>query len=412
MTTRLALLIPESWPLTPECPWALMDRHGEILQLGQSAPRHWPRADEHIAILDGGQTRRIELTIPPARRKDQERLVTYALEAHLARDVEQEHVTVIAQRSCPATTAGGQPQQAVTVLIVNAARLRQVCAQFNAIQRPLAQAVSALECLPPAADSTSWQVFITRPGCAILRSPRGDAWPLDLPAHRDDDDAELLSQLSAHVSFVFEDPRFAANKPAALELSGERRLNEAQLSSVGQNLGIRMSQRAHSGLWSRASAAHSLLHGSFAPRGHRSSGWNALRWPMRVAAAGIAVAIIAVSVNVLILRSDETSLRQRSTHIFAEALPGTPPIMPDRQLRRALDDARRTKGELAPADLLSLLGKYAEATGSVPDTFTYRNDELVIEFPSAADVPTGVIWTAFGLQGRIEDQQLSLGVQP
>ena len=130
------------------------------------------------------------------------------------------------------------------------------------------------------------------------------------------------------------------------------------------------------------------------------------------AAAGIAVAIIAVSVNVLILRSDETSLRQRSTHIFAEALPGTPPIMPDRQLRRALDDARRTKGELAPADLLSLLGKYAEATGSVPGTFTYRNDELVIEFPSAADVPTGVIWTAFGLQGRIEDQQLSLGVQP
>lgn len=412
MTTRLTLLIPENWPQTPECDWVMLDDRGEIQQRGNSAPRHWPRADEHIAILDGGQTRRLELTIPPSRRKDQERLIAYALEVQLARDVEQEHVTVIAHRSGPIATDGGQPQQIVTILIVNAARLRQLCTQFDAMQRPLARAVSALECVPPGTEASNWQVFITRPGCAILKSPRGDAWALDLPKRKGDDDTELLSQVVTHLGFAFEDARFAADKPAALELADERPFNAALLSRLGQTLGIRVSQRTHLGFWSRAAVAPSLLHGKFVAHGRHTMGWSALGWPLGVAAAGMVVTIATMAVSILMQRSEETNLHQRSSRIFAETLPGTPPILPDRQLRRALDDARRSNGELAPADLISLLGKYAEATGSVPEAFSYRNEELVIDLSKATSLPSGVVWSSFGLQARLEGRRLSLAVQP
>ncbi len=410
MTTRLALLIPENWPQTPECAWALMDRDGTVIQRGHSAPKHWPAATEHVAILDASQSRWVELTIPPARRKDQPKLIAYALEARLARDVDNEHLTVLRQYAQPPAADGAPQQQGVTVLVVNAARLRGICAQFDAIQRPLARAVSVLECVPPAAAASHWKVFVTQPGSAVLSAPGGQAWSLDLPAT--EDGPGLSASLAQHLSLIGEDPRFVTAPPRHVEFASERALDPESLENLRAALGIEVSQHLHEGPWARSALAHDLLHGPFAAVGRHASRWRALRWPLTVAAVGAAAALVALTVSVLLQRSEEASLHQRSARIFAEALPGTPSIVPERQLRRALDEARRGAGLLAPTDLLSLLDKYSEATGSVPRTFSYRDDTLMVELDGVAALSPGIPWSNYGLAARLEGRQLSITALP
>lgn len=410
MTTRLALLIPESWPQTPECTWALMDRHGTVVQRGHSAPKHWPEATEHVAILDGSQTRWVELSIPPARRKDQPKLIAYALEALLARDVDNEHITVLRRYARPATTEGAPQQQGVSVLVVNAARLRRICAQFDAVQRPLARAVSVLECVAPPSAASHWRIFVTQPGNAVLSAPGGEAWPLDLPAH--DDGTGPGTRIAEYLSLIGEDPRFVTEAPRHIEFASERTLDAAALENLREALGVEVSQHLHDGPWARAALAHDLLHGPFAPTGRHATRWGALRWPLALASLGATAALLTLTVSVLMQRSEEARLHQRSARIFAEALPGTPAIVPERQLRRALDDARRSAGQLAPADLLSLLDKYSEATGRVPETFSYRDEILMVELDSVTEPPSAIPWTNYGLAARQEGRQLSITALP
>ena len=407
MKSRLTLLIPEHWPRIPECEWRLHTRDGRS-QHGRSAPRHWPAADEHVAILDGAQTRLLSVTVPPGKRKDRPALIAYALEARLARDVDHEHVTVIAEstgsgaatgeNTGDATNSSSNPAaRRLELLVVDAARLRQICAQFDALERPLQRAVSIFDCL--AASAECWQLA-SGDGRSMALRTGGDAIAIDLPppgpasvdehgqagsgedeknGGSDDGRTAAIADLLA---LALADPD--SRMPQRIELAFVPPLPPACCDTLARRTGIGMQPIDFATVWARSAQAHTLLHGSFAPKAGPGAGlWARLRWPALTAAGALALAGIATIAGLLADRTELERLEQRQARVFAGALPGMPAVAPERQLQRALRDARRIRGELAEDDMLSMLGAVVETTGSLPTVFSYREQRLSAELPAA-----------------------------
>ncbi|MDD3675911.1 type II secretion system protein GspL [Thauera propionica] len=407
MKSRLTLLLPEHWPEPPECEWLQSDRDGRTTQRGRSAPRHWPPADEHVAILDGAQTSLLTITVPPSKRKDRPALITYALEAKLARDVDQEHVTVVSEAPAP---GGGADARQLTLLVVAAARLRQICAQFEALQRPLHRAVSVTECL--AASAECWQVASGDGRSATLRSGAGSAIAFDLPpATGAADDTPDDDQVDAVVTIVELAVRAAGSVPQGIDLAFSPALSRASCEAIAQRSGITTQATTFDTILTRSAQAHSLLHGTFAPRtGAGASVWTMLRAPLLTAAAALTLAGLAMLVGVLADRDEAARLEKRLDRVFADALPSTPAVVPALQLQRALRDARHAQGELAENDLLSMLGALSDATGSMPTAFTYREQSLSTELTAPPTATAALV--RYGLAVETDGTQLMLSSRP
>ncbi|MCV2217863.1 type II secretion system protein GspL [Thauera sp. Sel9] len=407
MKSRLTLLIPEHWPRIPECEWRLSTRDGGS-QHGRSAPRHWPPADEHVAILDGAQTRLLSITVPPGKRKDRPALIAYALEARLARDVDHEHVTVIAESSGSGTANSENTDDATNdssnpaarrleLLVVDAARLRRICAQFDALERPLLRAVSIFDCL--AASAECWQLA-SGDGCSMaLRTGGGDAIAIDLPPpglDSADEDGEPGSSedeknggsgdgrtaaIADLLALALADP--GSRMPQRIELAFVPPLPPACCDTLARRTGVGMQSIDFAAVWARSARAHTLLHGGFAPKAGPGAGlWARLRWPALTAAGALALAGIATIASLFADRTELARLEQRQARVFAGALPGMPAVAPARQLQRALRDARRMQGELAEDDMLSMLGAVVDASGTLPTAFSYRDRGLSVDLPA------------------------------
>ncbi|WP_039919544.1 type II secretion system protein GspL, partial [Thauera linaloolentis] len=311
MKSRLTLLVPEHWPQTPECEWQLSDRDGRTAQRGRSAPRHWPRADEHVAILDGAQTSLLTITVPPSKRKDRPALIAYALEARLAREVDQEHVTIVADT---AASAGANPDaRQLAVLVAGTARLRQVCAQFDTLQRPLHRAVSIFECL--AASPECWQLASGDGRSAALRTGTGSAIAFDLPQRNDGgdtgghgqaDDDGRVEAIAAMLDFALRD---AGSPPQRIELAFTPALPAECCDTLAHRTGVALQPLGFDAVWARSAQAHTLLHGGFAPKvGVGASLWTTLRWPALAAGTALALAGIAMAAGVLADRGEAARL--------------------------------------------------------------------------------------------------------
>lgn len=406
MNARLTLLIPERWPQSPECEWVLTDLHGRLLQRGCSIPRHWPAAGEHVAILDGAQASLLAVDLPPSKRKDRPTLLAFALEAQLARDIEHEHVTVIADT---AAGRGEDGTRCVAVVVIAAARLQQVCAQFDALERPLSRAVSLLQCLD--ASPQHWQLACIDGTSAALRVDTGRGLCLDLPSPEGDPDSVRSDNLHAMLDLALRDPALEGQRPERLEIALVPPLTEAEHTRLTQDIGLDVLALESGHVWHRSLQATSLLHGPFAPRTGQDNGIAAaLRRPSRVAGAALAVTALLMGVDLILDRAELARLEERQQRIFAEALPGTPPVAPERQVQRALRDARHAHGELAEGDLLSLLAAVTSLTGQLPETFNYREQglELVLPEPPTTVAPL----VRQGLQVAVEGRRLTLSWQP
>lgn len=408
MKSRLTVLVPEHWPQTPECEWLLSERDGRTTQRGRSAPRHWPAADEHVAILDGAQTSLLTVTLPPSKRKDRPALITYALEARLACDVEQEHITPIGETPAPAGAAADARQLAL--LVVGTARLRQISTQFEALQRPLRRAVSLAECLDASAGC--WQVASGDGRSATLRTGIGTAIAFDLPpADGNGGDSSTDARAEAIAAILALALREAGGAPQRLELAFSPALPPACCEIIARRTGITPQPISFDAVWARCAQAHTLLHGKLAPRtGAGSGAWTALRWPLATAAAALALAGIAMLGGVLADRAEAARLEKRLDQVFADALPGMPAVAPALQLRRALRDVRHAQGELAEDDMLSLLDAVVDASGIVPTAFSYRERQLKADLPAA--LPSTAALVRRGLAVEADGQRLTLSPAP
>ncbi|WP_418648708.1 type II secretion system protein GspL [Thauera butanivorans] len=449
MKSRLTLLIPEHWPRIPECEWRLSMRDGSS-QHGRSAPRHWPAADEHVAILDGAQTRLLSVTVPPGKRKDRPALIAYALEARLARDVDHEHLTVIAESSGSGgatsestgdtTNGSGNPAaRRLELLVVDAARLRRICAQFDALERPLQRAVSIFECL--AASAECWQLASGDSRSMALRTGGGDALALDLPPPglaAVDKDGEpgngedennggsgdgRTAAIADLLALALADP--GSRMPQRIELAFVPPLPPACCDTLARRTGVGMQPIDFAAVWARSAQAHTLLHGGFTPKTGAGAGlWSRLRWPVLTAAGALALAGIITVASLLADRTELARLEQRQARVFAGALPGMPAVAPARQLQRALRDARRMLGELVEDDMLSMLGAVVDASGTLPTAFSYRDRSLSVDLPAASSATPGtatpsnpalgtrLVRRGFTVEAEGDGQRLTLSPAP
>lgn len=362
MNTRLIVLIEPHWPIRPSAAWVLLDEGGRIQSEGTSEPRHWPAAAECAIVLAGSQCAWHRARLPRGARREEARLLAYALEDRLLSDPDSLQLTVTRRDSAEDGTHIG-------VLVTARERLRAVVAQLAAIGRPPVAAWSELQCAP--ADTAGWHLSIAE-SALILRSGPDQGEVLDPPIEAA---APLLQQALATA-------RAANLAPTTLTLHlapGTAAPTEGDFAVEGIECVLGTPYL----WWQGHATASNLLHTEFSPR-HQRDGWLArLRWPLRLVAASLAALMVANLGDVLWKRHQLGALEHRMNRIFQTAVPNTPAIAPAAQLRRQLDLQRERLGRLREDDMLALLAAYGEARGVAAQdsvvSLIYRESRLDID---------------------------------
>lgn len=396
MTHRLLVLLDDHWPRDPAADWVLLDPAGRPLQQGRSAPAHWPAADRTDALLGGSQCLWLEVDLPPGPRREQPRLLAYALEEHLIGDADAQHLTPTHSR------AEGELRRTGVVVLARS-RLKQLIAQFDSLSRPLASLRSQLQTAAtsvPASGSASpprWVlagdahggILRTGPDRALRTEWRNGAEARDCLEHL------LPTALALH----------ATMPPEALEL---RLAPGFSLADGPRPLPLPLVAGPAWHWWEGYEHGSELLHGDFAPHKRHARHWQALRLPVALAGLALSVFLIAGLAHILLQRHALNELEARSLALFQQALPGTPAVSPAAQLARVLERERASRGQLASDDLLGLLHGYFLAGGPAPQALDYAAGKLVLELPAEAAAGLPGRLALYGLQASAQQNHLTI----
>lgn len=336
MTTRLIIYIDETWPAQPSAPWVLLDGRDTVLESGTSEPRHWPAAQSCEIVLGGAQCAWLSTLLPRSARREQDRLLRYALEEQLIRDVESQHITVTTR----ATQAEGM---LVTVLVIAKARLRNVLSQFDAIKRAPGRVIAEIQ--SAAGTNDRWSACLGPTGQWIVRAGAGPALAADGDAIED----TLVHLLQA--------ARGEGLEPEGLELRRADGVAAPDAEGLQAATGLTVTTGPRYCWWLTPNACDDLLHEEFEARSSGAGLRAALRAPIALAAAALGVYLLVNVGEVLWQKQQLAAVEERMHGLFSTALPNTPAIAPAQQLRRALDDVRSRHGQLRDNDFLSLLDR-------------------------------------------------------
>ncbi|MFN3985103.1 MAG: type II secretion system protein GspL [Rhodocyclaceae bacterium] len=347
---RLVVYLDETWPEQPSAPWVLLDDRDRSIEQGRSEPRHWPAAGDCEIVLSSPQCTWLETRLPAAGRAEQSRLLRYALEDQLLRDVDEQHLTLVAR------TAADEGVLA-SVLVCGRQRLRAVIAQFEALGRRPARVVSELQAC--AAPTDGWALSIGPTSVWTLHSPPSTALALDADAAPD-----ILAHLLASA-------RAADRAPARLRLlraddapAADQRALEAALEAALTSAAVRLERGPRYHWWAQRNTSADLLHDEFEPLG-AGGGWTGrTRGPLLLASLAAFVWLAATLGEVVWHGQQLGATEERMRRIFETAVPNTPAIAPAVQLRRSLDEARAAHGQLRETDFLTLLDSFAEIGGA------------------------------------------------
>lgn len=360
---RLVLHAGEHWPQgNAAVRWQTLDAHERILAQGESAPAHWPGARETVVVLSGSQSLALQLKLPPGQRREEEKLLRYALEEHIIGDIDEQHITPIHRQNIDGGTL-------VDVLVTHRPRLQQIVAQLTALGRAPARVVSELQL-----------AAAPRAGVATL-TEAGEGWLLALPERP----AQFIDAAS-----------LTDNLPALLPAEGIEKLivyprNPRSRLALDLPVACEVAARLHRlDDPERILAATNLLHGSLRPQ-NQPTPLTALRLPLAIAAGAAAIGLLALLADTLWQRSQLSALNSRMEHLLTSALPNTPPINPSAQLTQALDAARSAHGLLRSDDFLPLLAAYADANGGAAtrslQSLEYNNGRLTLTLHPEVDDP-------------------------
>lgn len=361
MSHHLVLLIGEHWPQSPAVSWVLLDGAGRKTAEGESEPHDWPAATECTVVLSGPQTVWRELRLPGAPRREEARLLAYALEDGLLQDVNSQHLTTTHRH------ADGNGVR-VGVLVVARERLRHILAQLEALGRPPLAVWSGLQ-LAPAGDDT-WHLA-TLAGGLILRRGARHVEALEGPP-------EAILPLLQHALIG---ARATGHAPVALIFHGAAELPDmAEWSRV---LGFPIRHESDWSWW-RPAAVANLLQGEFRSTRPRVDWLGGLSVPAWVAGGSLIIMLLASLGDVLWQRNQLAGLENKMMRVFQDAVPGMPAIAPAAQLQRELNEVRASRGILRDDDMLVLLAAYAEARGTAArrslGALRYTDHQLQIEF--------------------------------
>lgn len=386
MSKRLIIYIDESWPNRPSAPWVLLDSGDRVLEQGESDPNHWPAAADTHVVLAGPQCSRIEVRLPRCSRRDEHRLMRYALEGQLIRDVENEHITVADREPTEDGTA-------CSVLVTARSRLRHVVSQLQVIGRAPTLVVSELDIVLDHGDD--WTIHVGPGGDWILHA--GDGATICM-------DGTSAERIIEHLLRL---PHGKVPIPGSLTARFSPGVTPVKADMPDSLLGLEVRQGTAYHWWEGLGTCSDLLHGEFAPIYARSGVLGAVRKPLALGVAAFAVFLTATVVEVLWQQHRLDSLEDRMRRIFETALPNTPAISPALQLQQALDDTRAQHGQLRRDDFLNLLDRFSaaastEARGSVV-ALEYEDGRLNITLTPSASAALPLLETrlqGLGLEAR------------
>lgn len=349
MTQRLIIYLDETWPQRPDAPWAVLDERDRVIEHGRSEPRHWPPAASCEAVLGATQASWLQARLPRTAQRHQERVLRYALESQLVKDVEEQHLTVTRRDSVEDGVLS-------SVIVVGRARLRQILAQLEALGRRPTRLVSELQ-TAPAASGGAWSLAAGPGAAVVIRSGVERALAVD-PAMLDDVLTQLLRQAASD-----------GTPPTALTLHTVQHADATTAGVLAPDplrklTGLPCETAPPYPWWHAIHSANDLLHGEFENRQARGRRLAGLRAPLWLAAGAAAVWLAVGIVNTLWQRHQLDGIETRIARLFETALPGTPAIAPAVQLGRALDDLKASHGQLRRDDLLTLLAAYGEIRGA------------------------------------------------
>lgn len=387
-TTRLVLYVDEHWPQVPALPWILLDEAGKRLQEGHSDPRHWPAAARCEVVLGGSQALWLEAELPKAPRREQARLLNYALEEQLAGEPETQHLTVTGKDG----TAQGQR---LRVLVVERVRLRAVLAQLEAIGRAPSRLVSALQGVP--ATARRWVLSVAPGGAMQLHG----APPLALPV-----DGDTLELLLGH---AIAQARARNQAPEGLDVLAAAGTTLPRLEAICSALGLAHAAPRPWDWWEAVQLGDDLLHDEFAPRRGKDHWLTRVRAPLLLAAGAVSVYFLVLGGHLLWQKHELGGLDARMGRLFQTALPEVPAVSPAAQLHRELERRRAAAGKLREDDALSLLQAYVEARGTAAGAslreLRYENGRLELGLTALPPEDRDVLLSRLadrGVNARVE----------
>jgi general secretion pathway protein L len=358
MTHRLIVLIDESWPAQASADWVVLDARDRVVEQGRSEARHWPAADACEVVLAGPQCTWIDARLPKCARRDEARVLRYALEERLVRDVEEQHLTVTDREPLD---SGAR----VAVLVVSRNRLRLVLAQLEAIGRRPMRVVSELQVAPPPPQA--WSVHVRGSPVWIVRTSARAALAVD---------AAVAGELIEHLLAL---ARASDGAPEHVEL----RLAADAARPAAEDFAATLTPPPVAGppyqWWTGLHACKNLLHDEFAAAGARSGLLPRLRAPAALALAAAAVWVIANAGELIWQRHQLATYEARIARLFESTLPNTPAVVPAVQLQRALDALRAQHGQLRDDDFLALLERYSASAAA-----TTRGAVVALEYDGTA----------------------------
>jgi general secretion pathway protein L len=377
MAESLVLRYPLTGDSAVECEWVPVDPHG--LRAGDPGRGTLAQAAlacagrRLVVLVPAEEVTLAAPELPTRSRARLQKLVPFALEEHLAAEIDGLHFAI------------GRPLEGggVEVAAVEAARLRAWLEALAAVGlAPAALCADALA-LP---DNPAHVVVLLEPGRLVVRRP--GRRPLTLEA------TPLATALSVaglprpagedpgappHVLLYAAPADWAAAEPLVESLRGEFASLNVQLLADGA-LGLLAAGAV-------AQAPLSLLQGPFAPR----EGWQG-QWPRWRLAASLVAALVVVHVAMLgvdgwRLHKQEVAIDQQLRALAVEALPDVqnPARLPS--IRLAIEGRVRKSRAATTAGLLGTLGALGAAVGAAPGTqlqsLSYRDGatDLLVTAP-------------------------------
>lgn len=405
MAESLVLRYPLTDPSAAECEWVTVDPHGVLTSepargsLGDAA---LARGARRVVVLAPAED--ITLAAPdlPARGGARlQKLIPFALEEHLASEIEQLHF------AHGRAVAGG-----VEVATVEASRLQGWLDALVAAGLAPAELTADALALP---SNPAHVVVLLEGGRLLLRRPGRlpltlDATPLatalaiaGLPRPAGDDPAAPL-----HVLLYATPADWEAAGPLVESLRGEFASLNVQLLPQGA--------LALLAAGAVTQAPLSLLQGPFAPREGWAGQWDRWRLAASLVAAVLVVHVATLGVSWWRLHRDEVQVDAQLHMLALEALPDVqnPARLPS--VRLAVEGRLRRSRAAASEGLLGTLGAVGEAVVAAPGTqlqsLSYRDgaSDLVVSAPDVSaldhlqEVARGHGYTA-QLQGASQKDQ-------
>jgi len=350
----------------PEAPasWLIVDANG-----ARSGPQRSGAVAEALPFVDG---RRVLLLVPGSEVTLAEpelplrggarvtQAVPFALEEHLASDVDALHFA-IGNRT---DSAIGTPVAAVARGLMD--RWNETC---------LSAGVA-----PQAAYADSAVVPVVPHGCTLLLDEsalyvrRADAMPFVLDAE------PLVTALDValgppvdeaspreHVTFFVSPVEYEANRELIEGLRPRTASLQVKLMTEGA-LPVLAAQAV-------GTNAVNLLQGTYAPSRSINVGLQRWRLPAALAAACFLAFVAVQAVSLWKLSRAEKRLDAQITEVFQQALPGQPVVDPRAQMQGVLGGGGSGRGALLPA-LSALAQAMAGAPAGKLEAINLRGDAL------------------------------------